>query len=330
MLKVYHYSYFILIICLLGLKLSSPAQIQEVWGEANNYSTDKSLECLAEARLNALDSAFGTTFNGIVRQEIAEMGKKALDNFFLIYHAEYNGDYLGDISGSDSIYTIKNNGKSSLGCRIKIRCRKKNRVLTEVITQSRECDNLQTPCEESEFHSGQLLHLHFKSGEPGWLMVFCHDELNNAHQLLPQKNMPQRPGLGIGVWVQANTDYIIGSKKCPACTNDWADGDTNLIEPIELVLSPDQKIEYNRIDVIFSPAGTHDYDSKAARQQRIPSSAYLIKGDEVPPNGYQHLRGQGYTFLDWMNRNDYNQWLVNILSRNKDAQLTYLPITIIP
>lgn len=222
------------------------ADIVTVRGESTYYDdgSKSRAECMRlaaeQARIDALSRAFGTIVTQDILQSDRVSGSREHNDFLMLSSTEVKGEWIAD--EGDPKYEFSHDASHNLivKCEIKGKARE---ISNEAVpfeasvlrngTDLRHADNL--------FRDGDDMFLYFKSPEDGYLTAFLEDESGDVALVLPYPRDTKSR-----VFVRRDTPYVFFSRDKAAGNDSQA-----LIE--ELMLTAPDRVECNRLYVIFSP-----------------------------------------------------------------------------
>lgn len=237
----------ILLTFLLIVFGSRAADIVSVSGEATYYDdgTRSKVECMRlaaeQARVDALAKKFGTIVSQDIMQSDRISGNRETSDFLALSSTEVRGEWVAD--DGEPQYTFSHDAAQNLvvTCRVKGKAKEISNEAPEFEakvlrngTDIRNADNL--------FRDGDDMYLYFRGSQEGFIAVFLEDEEGDVYLLLPYPRDTKTR-----VPVSKDMDYIFFSReKDPG-------GEKYGVPVEEMVLTAPDKVEYNRLYVVFSP-----------------------------------------------------------------------------
>lgn len=234
-----------LFICtvVFGQKVKKATGEYQLRLERSDSETDACERCLVQARINAIEKAFGTAViqGNTTYVENTNTGTKTetVQVFNTIAETMVNGEWLRDI-GDSNCEAFEYEGDRWVKCTIKGEIGKLEQAKINFEIKPLDCEEQQ--CETDRFKEGESFYLYFKSPESGYLSIYLSDE-NTTQRLLPYSEMPD--GLENSIKVKADQEYIFFSSS----KNDLPI-ENYLVDEYELYAEAPQ--EQHRIFVIYS------------------------------------------------------------------------------
>lgn len=256
-------------------------------------------EALLQARLNAIEKAFGTVIRGESHTWIKTTSGKKIGTettFDFIANNYLKGEWISDI-GEPEINTIQSGDEIWYKCKIKCKVRELKERKVEFEAYPLSCP--QKTCKTETFNNGQKFFFYFKSAEKGFLTIFFATE-GEYFRLLPYKQVPNN--LYNCFTVEADKEYIFLSED-NVYYNETVD---------EMVLTTEYSNELNIIWVLFSP----EEFSKPILQDK---SKELLDKSEIENN---------YTMPKSINAENFLKWVQKIRTKNYMVQIDIFGITI--
>lgn len=259
------------------------------------------------AKINAIESAFGSVLmegNSLYTVNKQEGTKAEFNQVFnSISDVFVNGDWIKDleqpkvervIKGEEIFYTASVKGI--------VRELKTNPAKFSIKALS--CEN--KTCETEFFNNGQDFYLYFKAPNTGYMAVYLDIPTEHTtYRLLPYK---QESNLG-SVYVKADVEYIFFSPK-KADPKKIAQ-----VDELEWTLTDKTMPETNKLFVLYRPDVPLEKPILTSSKGGKAKSSTQEKPLEIPLN---------------LKSEDFQVWLQNLRSRNKDIQLMNLYLTIKP
>lgn len=259
------------------------------------------------AKINAIESAFGSVLmegNSLYTVNKQEGTKTEFNQVFNSISDVYvNGDWIKDleqpvvervIKGDDIYYTAKVKGL--------IRELKNNPAKFSIKALS--CED--KTCETEFFNNGQDFYLYFKAPNSGYIAVYLDIPTEHTtYRLLPYK---QESNVGSAA-VKADVEYIYFSPK-KADPKKVA-----MVDELVWSLTDKSMPETNKLFVLYRPELPLEKPILTASKSGKVKTANDPKPLEIPLS---------------LKSEDFQVWLQQLRSRNKDIQLQNLYVTIKP
>jgi len=256
-------------------------------------------EALMQARLSAIEKAFGT----VIRGESSTWIKTTTGNdintettFDFIANNYLNGEWISDI-GEPEIKTITSGDEIWYKCKVKCKVRELKERKVEFEAYPLSCP--QKTCKTEAFNNGQNLYFYFKSAEKGFLTVFFAAQ-GEYFRLLPYQQVSDK--LYNCFPVAADKEYIFFEK------NNAYYGET----VDEMEMSTEYSNELNIIWVLFS---TEEF-SKRILQDKTKE---LLDISEIK---------KGYTMPKSLTTHDFLEWVQKIRTKDDKIQVDIIGISI--
>ncbi|MDE6717183.1 MAG: DUF4384 domain-containing protein [Muribaculaceae bacterium] len=263
--------------------LCHASDIVSVSGESTYYDdgTKSKTECMRlaaeQARVDALARKFGTIVSQDILQTDRISGNREKNDFLALSSTEVKGEWIAD--DGEPQYEFSHDAQANLivKCRVKGKAKEISNASAQFEasvlrngTDLRHADNM--------FRDGDDMYLYFRGAEDGFVTVFLEDEEGNVYLLLPYPRDTKTR-----IPVSKGKEYIFFSRE------QDRGGDKYGVPVEEMVLTAPDRVEYNRMYVIFSP----EYYSRPV----------MKAGDGLPV----------------MKSVDFNKWLVK--TRHNDEKM---------
>ena len=217
-------------------------KVREVSGTYTYYGdpNQSPKEAMAAAIENARIAALGKEFGTLITQDILSREDNESSYFMQLSSAEVKGEWIEDLSKPEAkIVDTTPEGVLVIEAKVKGRALAvKNKAAEFEALALRNGTDWQRFA-DTDFKEGDKLYLYFKSPVDGYVAAYLIDEQQRAFCLLPHENSSdgQQP-------VTHDKTYIFFSEKHDA-NFDYEDG--------MRVTCDDERIELNRIYIVFSP-----------------------------------------------------------------------------
>lgn len=239
-------TYFMLpaVMVLTALPLRSADDV-ELTGRTTYYDdgTHTRNECkilaAEQARVDALARRFGTLVSQDIVQSAEVSNGRDAESFMALSMTQVRGEWLGDTSEPQYTFGLDNDGNLTVGCTVSGRARPLSNAVPDFETKALRGGANPTSA-SSDFNAGDDLTLFFRAAADGWVAVFLEDESHTVYSLLPY------PTESAGaVKVKRGEPYVFFH-------NASARPEHGLTR--ELVMTADDRTEYNRLYVVYSTA----------------------------------------------------------------------------
>lgn len=257
-------------------------------------------QALQLAKINAIESAFGT----YIEQEANIKIENGYTDFYIIGNTKVRADWLETIKSSykENRKDIKNEGGPGLISEIWITCEVKGKV-REIIEPklSLKAVSLNCPsekCRTTTFLSGEQLYLNFVSPIDGYLSVYII-ESEKVYRLIPYSDM--EGDYVNSIPIKADKEYIFFSRDLKY---DYYPG-FSVSNVDELVLSTKLHEEHSSIYVIFSP---------------VPFTKPMLSKQEI---------SNGLIFPKSLMKSDFENWFKENRIYNNQFSFSIINIEII-
>lgn len=286
-------------------------QIKVELGEAQNIiPTNKSeeeitRECLINARINAIENAFGEVIlqgnSTYIRN--SQNGKQSEVNqvFNFIGESYVNGEWMEDI---EPPLITKFNHENERWIKVKVKCKVRELDVSVPQFQAEPLSCTKIICATETFNNGQDLYLHFKTPEKGYLAIYLDvPEDRRTYRLFPYKNFSKDSLQQL----KADEDYIFfSSKNSKICS-------PAIVDELILTLKDPAKAEFNKMYIIFTP-------------NQPTQKPLLSKGSAI-----------NFTTEEWklelpdfLNSESFQKWLITNRINNEKIQVKYVYLSINP
>lgn len=256
-----------------------------------NWTEEYALNlCRENAKLNALESVFGTSINQsntLYNKNISTGSSVKSDIiFYTVSNTLINGEWVKTIKESEPKFT-EQDGYRWVNVEIEGEVREIKKIPFTPEAYAISCQNLS--CSTEVFNSGQNFYLHFKSPKNGYVSIFL-DDGENVQRLLPYSNQENTDNFQ----VIADKSYVLFKK-----SNEIKNAD-------EIELFTNHLMEQNRLFILFS---TQEF------QKPI-----LEKDKKTDKNGYK--------FPPKMESKKFQVWLQKLRLFNKQIELKIIDLII--
>ena len=269
--------------------------------ERNMTEEQAEFEAILQARLNAIEKAFGTVIRGESHTWIkSTTGQKVITetNFDFIADNYLKGEWIGDVNEPE-IKKILYNNETWYECKVKCKVRELKARKTEFIAYPLSCP--EKTCKTENYNNDQNFYFYFKSAEKGFLSIFLAAD-GNYFRLLPYKTKVSEK-LYNNFPVEADKEYIFFSKN-----NVYYD---EIIDEIQM--STEYSSELNVIWAIFSP----EEFSKPVLEDITEE---LLPDDDIE---------RGFTMPKSLLAEDFLKWIQKIRARNEKIQVEIIGVKVI-
>lgn len=254
-----------LIILFILLALSSVSQkIQKVSATYTYYAPETiSVEeakrtALDRAKIQAIADAFGTIVSQSISTVISNKNGQSDTQFFSLGGSDVKGEWIETIG--EPVYNVDfEDHFLVVTCTVKGKIREIDSPKIDIVANTLR-NGTDLKFASTEFKDGDDMYLYFKSPENGTLSVYLIDESNlSVYMLLPYTDDKE------GAFkIEANTEYILFSKKCAP--------ELKRAAVVEYNLTCNGEKEFNDIVVVFSPTNQYKPNLKSKREALQPPS----------------------------------------------------------
>jgi hypothetical protein len=277
-------------------------KIEETISEA-----DVKRKCIELARIDAIRNAFGDVIvqgNSTYIQNKNTGEKTETQNVFNFYSDTYvNGEWIEDIAEPKINKTVQNN-ETWLSVEIKCKVRELQPTVVKFWSKSASCPDVK--CQTEQFNDGQDFCLLFKTPVNGYLAVYLDVPMDGkTYRILPYKQYATEGS----ILVKADNDYIFFSKKHSQLEN------ASYIDEMTLTLTQKGISESNKLFVLFSPKEQFCKPMLANIAETESQKQVIQTNFELP----SHLPSE-----------EFQRWLQQVRSRNKEMELSSIYINIKP
>ena len=252
--------------------------------------------CLTQARINAIEKAYGTAIiqGNTTYIENTHTGEKTetVQIFNTIAETMVNGEWLRDIN-EPTCEDFEYEDERWLRCSVRGEIGKIEQAQINFSIKPLDCE--EERCETDRFKEGESFYIHFKSPESGYLTIYLTDQ-QITQRLLPYSEMPG--GLENAVEVKADHEYIFFSQK-----KNELPIENYLVDEYEFYAEGIQ--DHHRIYVIYS------------KEPLNKPSLDAVKVDKT-----------GGTMPKSLSSEDFHKWLAKSWRFNKGMQIARIDITI--
>lgn len=228
---------------MFGQKVKKATGEYQLRMERSDSEAEACEKCLIQARINAIEKAFGTAViqGNTTYVENTHTGTKTETTqiFNTIAETMVNGEWLRDL-GEPEYEAFDYEGDRWVKCKIKGEIGELEKARINFEIKPLDCEEAQ--CETDRFKDGESFYIYFKSPESGYLTIYLSDE-NVTQRLLPYSEMPD--GLENAVKVKADQEYVFFSSRKNALPIE-----NYLVDEYELFTEEVQ--EQHRIYIIYS------------------------------------------------------------------------------
>jgi hypothetical protein len=286
-------------------------QIKIEFGEAqtiiptNKSEEEITRECLINARINAIENAFGEVIlqgnSTYIRN--SQNGKQSEVNqvFNFIGESYVNGEWLED---TEPPLITKFNHENERWIKVNVKCKVRELDISVPQFQAEPLSCPKIICATETFNNGQDLYLHFKTPEKGYLAIYLDvPEDRRTYRLFPYKNHSKDSLQQL----KADEDYIFfSSKDSKICS-------PAVVDELILTLKDPAKAEFNKLYIIFTP-------------NQPTQKPILSKGSAV-----------NFTTEEWklelpdfLNSESFQKWLITTRINTENIQVKYVYLSINP
>jgi hypothetical protein len=269
--------------------LSLGQEIKKIKAEGSVYFrsdlTEKQMykEALENARISALESAFGTSVSreNSMLVKNSQIGSKisSEQNFISYGKTKVYGEILKD--NSEPIYTWKNlNGFKILYCNIDVQVRQLSENRPNFSCKILGCDDVALNCEQDVFKNMSRMYVAFNAGNSGYLYLFLEDE-QGYYCLLPYKSLPD--SMRNGFPIESNKVNIFFSPSKGVFGNQ----NNRMVD--EIMLATTQQLEINKLVIVFS-----------TKPMQFPVSKSDLPQNKISGAGETPIFIEKPTFIDWL------------------------------
>lgn len=274
--------------------------------EKNMTEEIAQIKAIEQARINAIRSVFGDVIiqgnSTYIQNKSGE--KIETQNTFNFYSDTYvNGEWVKDIKEPEIIKTIQNN-ESWMTANVKCLVRPLKPTAVNFEANSSSCP--QRKCITFDFNDNQDFYLIFKSPIKGNLSIYLDvpsDQI--TYRILPYKKYSNKTS----VEIEADKEYIFFSKD-----HDYFN-DLISIDELELTLTNKNTAELNKLFILFSPNSNMDKP--------------LLKNEAQTLAQMDNTKGN-YNIPSYLSSEEFQKWLQQTRSRNKEIEFKASYINIIP
>ncbi len=282
------------LILVLLLPLTIGADTRKVSGEYTYYSDPNMSpkEAMAAAIENARIQALAKEFGMLISQSTISMENMDSQFFSQLSASEVKGEWLEDTEKPEAkIIETTDEGMLVILAKVEGRAR-------EITNEAADFDALvlrngtELRMAETDFKEGDKLYLYFKAPTDGYMAAYLIDESQNVFCLLPHEDDGdgQQP-------VVHGKEYVFFSERHDADFH----GNDGLVVTCE-----DDRVELNRIYVIFSPNSFVKANDK--------------QGESLE-QGNLHRPRQ-------LSMKDFSRWTIKLCGRDKKVGRKVIPIKI--
>jgi hypothetical protein len=252
-------------------------------------------EALNLARDNAVDKAFGTSvMSNYERLTVTEMQGRSV-----AFNSDIRGNFISTFPNGTWNKDVTKicveekdaNGNYWLKCRVTGYAGKIESAKVQFIAYT--LDGLNPRLNKSEmFINRESGYLYFRSPEKGYIVAF-YDDLKTVQLCIPYNAIEENY-----LKIDGNREYIFFSPE----KSDYL-SDKKQVDEIEFYT--EMPVDYNQFYILFSPT---------------PPGVYFYNPAEKLEDGYTTFKS--------MERKDFNSWLQENRTRNKDLQVQIIGVTI--
>jgi hypothetical protein len=292
------------------VKTKGKAQVQ--WYPERESLTEARERVLVQAKINALENAFGTLImqGNSVYIENKKTGEKVETNttFKMIGNTAVKGEIIQILKSDfkESKKKEKINRKkieiTYITCNIIIQA--KELIDTEIEIQSFPINSVKLIRPVTEFYEGDDLFIYFQSPVNGYLTIFLDDN-DQAQCLLPYRIMPA--GLEEAMPIKANKEYLFFSDKPE---HNYFEDDFFAEDTYELIASSEKDL--NQLYIIFS---------------KKPLNKPILNKDENNKLLIE-LEKDNYELPRVIESGAFKKWLIKIQQIRNDLQINNIMISI--
>ena len=281
--------------------LSQTEKISEGFSEVemleNMTPEQTKLKALELAKINAIENAFGQlVMEGSTLYTVnKQTGTKVEFNqvFNSISGISVNGEWIKDINNPQIERILKENERIFYSVKVKGVVRELKKAIAQFTARTSSC--LDKKCFTEQFTNGQDLFLYFKSAKKGDLAVYLDDPVAGKTYLM----FPYKKYAGQGsMKIEADKEYFFFSEKNNAIP------ELKAVDEFQLSLTNENIAETNTLYILFSSG--QEFGKPLLENLNSPN---------LPPS---------------LNSKDFQSWLQESRTRNKDIELSVEYISIKP
>jgi len=267
----------------------------ELFGNSSPEQTK--LKVVELAKINAIENVFGQVVlegNSLYTVNKQQNAKVEFNQVFNSISDVYvNGEWIKDLK-VPNVETITKNNKIFYKANVKGIVRELKPALIRFEAKSLSCPK--KTCATEEFFNEQDFYLYFKSPVDGFIAVFLDFPTEQkTYCLLPSKSN------GNGeMQVKANSEYFFFSKENKPNPKEQ-------IDEIQFTLTDAKVAENNKLFILFSP--------ETPLGKPVLNNAPNTKTQ-------QEIIDNGYELPEHMPSEEFQKWLQELRSRNKNVELT--------
>ncbi len=294
------------------IKVSGKALVQ--WYPEVESKTDAKNRALQQAKVNAMEDAFGTLImqGNTIYIENKKTGEKVETNtvFKMIGNTAVKGeiikvlkeDYKETVKKENVLGKKKKQKVTYIECTVLLLAKELRNTKIQVETFPLKDTKIIRPV--TDFYEGDDFFLYFRSPVNGYLTVYLDDNVN-AQCLLPYRNMPS--GFEEAMPIKADKEYVFFSDKPEF---NYFDDDFFKEDTYELYANSEKDI--NRLYVIFS---------------KKPLNKPILKDDEHKEI-LLDLGKENYSLPRVIPSDDFQEWLIKIQQIRDDLVIKTIMISI--
>jgi len=307
-----HTCFFVVALCFthysgLAQKTKTVSRKFQIKIEQNTTEADARNKCIEFARIDAIRNAFGDVIiqgNSTYIQNKNSGEKVETQNVFNFYSDTYvNGEWIEDVTEPTIEKTMQGN-ETWLSVKVKCKVRELKPSIANFSAKPASCPDIK--CFTEQFNDGQDFFLWFKSPVDGVLAVYLDVPVDaKTYRILPYKQQAAESTVS----VKADQEYVFFSRKHNSLLND------TYVDEMALALTQSGVAESNKLFVLFSPGGPFgkpmlSHVAETESQKQIAKSRF-----ELP----SHLPSE-----------EFQRWLQQVRSRQKEIELTAIYLNIRP